>query len=80
MHLFIIIISYNNKQNFIVGMETKEKIAKQRQMLNAKLGLEMASQMGMDISEIFSNEDLVANVPERNNISAEENNVKVSFT
>lgn len=37
----------------------KEKLAKQRQILNAKLGLTEAAKIGIDVSDLFSNEDLI---------------------
>lgn len=43
------------------GIDNKEKMAKQRQMLNARLGLDVAAKLGMDTSSLFSNDDLVTN-------------------
>lgn len=37
----------------------KDKLLKQRQALNAKLGLTEAAKMGIDVSSLFSTEDLV---------------------
>ena len=34
-------------------------MARQRQLLNARLGLDMAAKMGIDVSDIVSNEDLI---------------------
>ncbi|XP_045477599.1 TATA-binding protein-associated factor 172 isoform X2 [Harmonia axyridis] len=41
------------------GGDLKEKLAKQRQILNAKLGLTEAAKIGIDVSDLFSNEDLI---------------------
>jgi TATA-binding protein-associated factor len=40
------------------GIDVREKLARQRQLLNARLGLDVALRIGMDMSEIFSTEDL----------------------
>lgn len=39
------------------AMDPKERIIKQRQILNSKLGLDVAANMGIDSSGLFSNED-----------------------
>lgn len=39
--------------------DIREKMAKQRQILNARLGLDVAAQIGIDTSNLFSNEDLI---------------------
>lgn len=44
----------------VVGADVKERLAKQRQLLNVRLGLDVASKIGLDFSGIFSNEDLTA--------------------
>uniref|UniRef100_A0A1W7R9G5 TATA-binding protein-associated factor 172 n=1 Tax=Hadrurus spadix TaxID=141984 RepID=A0A1W7R9G5_9SCOR len=44
--------------DFRGGLDYKEKLAKQRQLLNKRLGLGMAEHLGLDTNEIFSNEDL----------------------
>lgn len=38
-------------------------MAKQRQVLNARLGLDVASKIGIDISGLFTNEDLLTPTP-----------------
>lgn len=43
--------------------DIKEKMARQRQILNARLGLDVAAQFGVDTSNLFSNEDLVIGSP-----------------
>jgi hypothetical protein len=40
------------------GIDVREKLARQRQLLNARLGLDVAVKIGIDMSEIFSTEDL----------------------
>ncbi|EFA08205.1 TATA-binding protein-associated factor 172-like Protein [Tribolium castaneum] len=50
--------------------DIREKMAKQRQILNARLGLEVAGRFGIDTSNLFSNEDLIVSMPdncEKNN-------------
>ncbi|XP_057659908.1 TATA-binding protein-associated factor 172 isoform X3 [Diorhabda carinulata] len=42
-------------------IDSKEKMARQRQQLNARLGLNIAAEMGIDTSNIFTNEDLIDN-------------------
>lgn len=37
-------------------------MARQRQLLNCKLGLDVAAKFGMDTSSLFSNDDLISNV------------------
>ncbi|CAH1116110.1 unnamed protein product [Phaedon cochleariae] len=44
-----------------IPVDSKEKMAKQRQLLNARLGLNVAANMGFDTSALFTNEDLVNN-------------------
>ncbi|KAJ8933842.1 hypothetical protein NQ314_013764 [Rhamnusium bicolor] len=44
-----------------LGIDTKERMAKQRQLLNTRLGLDMAAKIGLDTTSLFTNEDLVAN-------------------
>ncbi|KAG5883002.1 hypothetical protein JTB14_033457 [Gonioctena quinquepunctata] len=41
------------------NLDNKEKMAKQRQLLNARLGLNVAAEMGFDSSSLFSNDDLI---------------------
>lgn len=45
--------------NLILGLDDKEKLSKQRQLLNKKLGLDMAGslKLGLD-GDLFSDEDL----------------------
>jgi hypothetical protein len=44
--------------NLLSGIDVREKLARQRQLLNARLGLDVALRIGMDMTEIFSTEDL----------------------
>lgn len=50
-------------------------MAKQRQQLNARLGLNMAAQMGIDTSNLFTNEDLINNSDKKINCD----NVRVNI-
>lgn len=43
--------------------ETKERLAKQRQQLNARLGLDVAANLGVDLNSMYTNEDLCPNKP-----------------
>lgn len=47
----------------VQGVILKERLAKQRQMLNKRLGLDVAERLGLDTSDIFSNEDLASRCP-----------------
>ncbi|CAK1547449.1 unnamed protein product [Leptosia nina] len=38
--------------------EMQDRLAKQRQQLNARLGLDMAATLGVDINSVYTNEDL----------------------
>lgn len=38
--------------------DIKERLAKQRQQLNARLGLDVASKLGMDLTSMYTNDDL----------------------
>lgn len=44
------------------GIDIREKMARQRQVLNSRLGLDVAVKIGIDMSEIFSAEDLTISV------------------
>lgn len=48
----------------LLGIDTKEKIAKQRQLLNARLGLDMVENFGVETNALFTNEDLIS-TPEK---------------
>ncbi|VEN44259.1 unnamed protein product [Callosobruchus maculatus] len=41
--------------------DPKERLAKQRQLLNARLGLDIAAKIAFDTATLFSNEDLITN-------------------
>lgn len=45
-------------------MDTKEKMAKQRQFLNARLGLDVGGKLDFDTNSLFTNEDLMTS-PEK---------------
>ncbi|KAK9885123.1 hypothetical protein WA026_010638 [Henosepilachna vigintioctopunctata] len=49
---------FDIEEDGISGPDIKEKLAKQRQNLNAKLGLVAAASIGIDTSGYFTNEDL----------------------
>ncbi|CAG9863360.1 unnamed protein product [Phyllotreta striolata] len=57
-------------------IDVKQRMAKQRQQLNAKLGLNIAAQIGIDTSNIFTNEDLINN-SEKNHCDAKKNVTEV---
>ncbi|XP_067121938.1 TATA-binding protein-associated factor 172 [Centruroides vittatus] len=57
--------------DFGTGMDQKEILAKQRQLLNKRLGLDISEKFGIDTNEIFSNEDLeIKEIKEENNKKA----------
>lgn len=58
------------------GLDVKERLAKQRQILNSRLGLDVAQKTGIDISDIFSNEDLVNHTEEKSEIGPAKRSVK----
>ncbi|XP_060802750.1 TATA-binding protein-associated factor 172 [Amyelois transitella] len=49
---------YDNDEEALSPADMKEKLAKQRQQLNARLGLDVAAQLGVDLTTVYSNEDL----------------------
>lgn len=50
---------YDIEEDSSLGIDVKEKLAKQRQMLNARLGLDIAANCGVDVTGLFTNEDLM---------------------
>lgn len=42
----------------MVISDMKERLAKQRQQLNARLGLDVASKLGVDLTSVYTNDDL----------------------
>lgn len=50
---------FDVEEDSSAGVDTKERMAKQRQLLNARLGLDVAANLGFDTAGLFSNEDLV---------------------
>lgn len=45
--------------SFLLGeMDPKERLARQRKLLQKKLGLDMGAAIGMDTEELFNDEDL----------------------
>lgn len=53
--------------------DIREKMAKQRQMLNARLGLDMAAQIGIDTANLFTNDDLITSPEKQDNTAAQNN-------
>lgn len=45
---------------FMSGVDTKERLARQRQQVNAQLGLDTMAALGMDTSNIVSEEDIIS--------------------
>lgn len=48
---------YDIEEDSSLGIDIKEKMAKQRQLLNARLGLDVVANIGIDMSNLFTNED-----------------------
>ncbi|CAH0564280.1 unnamed protein product [Brassicogethes aeneus] len=63
---------FDLEEDSSLGVDVKEKMAKQRQLLNARLGLDVAANLGFDTSGLFTNEDLVGGIQE----GAEKNYVR----
>lgn len=53
-----------------LALEGKERIAYQRQQLNMRLGLDFAAQIGLDMTGMLTNEDLI----EENIVDVSQNN------
>ncbi|CAH0723161.1 unnamed protein product, partial [Brenthis ino] len=49
---------YDMDEEALSALDIKERLAKQRQQLNARLGLDVASSLGIDLSGVYTNEDL----------------------
>lgn len=52
---------FDTDDDLLQGVELKERLAKQRQQLNERLGLQVAASLGLDTSGLFTNQDLVTN-------------------
>lgn len=65
---------FDLEEDSSLGVDIKERLAKQRQLLNVRLGLDVASKVGIDISGIFTNEDL-----QQDNGRIDENNGRVIY-
>lgn len=63
---------YDLEEDTAPGIDLKERMAKQRQILNARLGLDMASKFGVDIGDIYSNDDLVQSTTSVSETTVEE--------
>ncbi|XP_050311061.1 TATA-binding protein-associated factor 172 isoform X6 [Anthonomus grandis grandis] len=53
---------FDLEEDSALGLDLKERLAKQRQSLNSKLGLDGAAKIGFDTASLFSNEDLIAHM------------------
>ncbi|CAK1596473.1 unnamed protein product [Parnassius mnemosyne] len=49
---------YDLDEESLSAGDIKERLAKQRQQLNSRLGLDVASKLGVDLTSVYSNEDL----------------------
>ncbi|XP_049869451.1 TATA-binding protein-associated factor 172 isoform X2 [Pectinophora gossypiella] len=49
---------YDFDEEAVPAADMKERLAKQRQQLNARLGLDVACKLGVDLTSMYSNEDL----------------------
>lgn len=70
---------YDLDEEQTVSGDNKERLAKQRQLLNARLGLDVASKLGMDVSDIYTNDDLVVAQPDiqESSIKTDDSIIKV---
>lgn len=48
---------YDIEEDSTLGIDLKEKMTKQRQLLNVRLGLDVVANIGIDMSNLFTNED-----------------------
>ncbi|XP_030750463.1 TATA-binding protein-associated factor 172-like [Sitophilus oryzae] len=53
---------FDVEEDSALGLDMKERLAKQRQLLNNRLGLDVAARMGFNTSALFSNEDLAVGI------------------
>lgn len=60
-----LIIDFNSS-NFDLTTDISERLAKQRLQLNARLGLDVAATLGVDLTSVYSNEDLCLTRPTQN--------------
>ncbi|XP_063229477.1 TATA-binding protein-associated factor 172 [Bacillus rossius redtenbacheri] len=49
---------YDTEEEATAGIDIRERMARHRQQLNVRLGLDVAAKIGIDMSEIFGAEDL----------------------
>ncbi|XP_075973865.1 histone acetyltransferase 1 [Anticarsia gemmatalis] len=49
---------YDLDEEALNANDSKERLAKQRQQLNARLGLDVAANLGVDLTSMYTNEDL----------------------
>lgn len=57
---------YDMEEEAMSAADMKDRLLKQRQQLNARLGLDMAQQLGVDLTSVYSNEDLCPVKPQPN--------------
>ncbi|XP_052740467.1 TATA-binding protein-associated factor 172 [Bicyclus anynana] len=50
---------YDLEEEALSATDMKDRLVRQRQQLNSRLGLDVASSLGVDISAVYSNEDLL---------------------
>ncbi|XP_045771755.1 TATA-binding protein-associated factor 172 isoform X2 [Maniola jurtina] len=50
---------YDLEEEALAAIDMKERLVKQRQQLNSRLGLDVAASLGMDMSAVYSNDDLL---------------------
>ncbi|KAI4456700.1 tata-binding protein-associated factor [Holotrichia oblita] len=67
---------YDIEEDSTLGIDIKERMAKQRQLLNARLGLDVASKIGIDVSGLFTTEDLTVPPADVHNQTKVEDNRK----
>ncbi|XP_041978415.1 TATA-binding protein-associated factor 172 [Aricia agestis] len=60
---------YDMEDVELSATDISERMAKQRQQLNAKLGLDVASTLGIDLSNVYTNEDLCPTTPVKNEVA-----------
>ncbi|XP_060522113.1 TATA-binding protein-associated factor 172 [Cylas formicarius] len=67
---------FDVEEDSALGVDIKERMIKQRQLLNSKLGLDVAAKIGLDTSTLFSNEDLLTGKADSNDVTADVINKK----
>ncbi|XP_059051524.1 TATA-binding protein-associated factor 172 [Achroia grisella] len=57
---------YDMEEEALSAADMKERLVKQRQQLNSRLGLDVAQQLGVDLTSVYTNEDLCPVKPQTN--------------